>query len=44
VAALKELNRAEHIWPGSLSDRLEKQNLYFKFTIIKELDRNFKTS
>ena len=33
MAALKELNRAEHIWPGSLSDRLEKQNL------LEEIER-----
>ena len=43
IVVTKELMWEEHVWPGSLSDSLEKQNSYFKFTIIKELNGNFKT-
>lgn len=43
IVVTKELMWEEHVWPGSLSDSLEKQNPYFKFTIIKELNGNFKT-
>ena len=44
IVVTKELMWEEHVWLGALSDSLEKQNPYFKFTIIKELNGNFKTS
>lgn len=37
IVVTKELNRAEHIWLGSLSDRLEKQDLYDLLVEISRL-------